>query len=74
MKNYFAYVNGKNLFVDTKVIEKMIARGMVRGCVSITLIGGAIATLGYASCYLVDKFRQTKCSTAESYDDVDDTF
>lgn len=75
MKNYFAYVNGGDVFVNKKLIEKTIAKGMVRGCASITLIGGAIATLGYAGCYLASKFCQTnKHSTGAESDVVDETF
>lgn len=76
MKNYFAFVNGKDVFVNKKLIEKTIAKGMVRGCAEVTLIGGAVAMLGYAGCYLVDKIfcSQYKHSTDAKSDVVDETF
>ena len=55
-KNYFAYVKGKDVFVDTKAVEKIIARGLLRGCAKGTLICTAVTALGIAGCFLVDKF------------------
>ncbi len=55
-KNYFAYVNGKDVFVDTKAVEKIIARGLLRGCAKGTVICTAVTALGIAGCFLVDKF------------------
>ena len=55
-KNYFAYVNGKDVFVDTKAVEKIIARGLLRGCAKGTLICTAVTALGIAGCFLADKF------------------
>lgn len=54
-KNYVAYVNGKDVFIDTKPVEKIIARGMLRGCAKGTLICTAVTALGIAGCFLVDK-------------------
>lgn len=55
-KNYLAYVNGKDVYVETKAIEKIIARGLLRGCANGTLICIVVTALGISGCFLADKF------------------
>lgn len=66
MKNYFAYVNGNDVFVDTKAVEKIIARGLLRGCAKGTLICTAVTALGIAGCFLVDKFNPFYKNSSET--------
>ena len=66
-KNYIAYVNGKDVFIDNKLVEKVIARGISKGCCQVTLACGAVTAIGLLGCYLADKFvsfgKHSNCDT-----------
>ena len=54
-KNYIAYVNGKDVFIDNKLVEKVIARGFIKGYAQATLICGVVIAGGILGCYATDK-------------------
>lgn len=59
-KTYLAYVNGKDVFIDTKIIERIAAKGITKSLINITLFSGVITAGGVLACYAIGKRKMKK--------------
>lgn len=68
MNGCYGIVNGKNVFVDTKLIEKTVANGVAKGIVNgygkvccIAMVFGGLTTIGlYAYSEIVNRMNASE--------------